>query len=344
MRKMNQKLAIMLALLLATGILAGCSSNSDTGTGNAAETANTTSETVTTANTTSETATTANTISETATTGSTSSAIDSAAGETAASVSAALSPEMDNLEKTLAKIADDGNTWGIYVKNLTTGEEIGVNSEGQVLSASFIKLFIAGAYYQALDEGKFEDDYQQELGDMITYSDDTAANTLIDLIGMDYINDFIQSQGFSKGTVLNQRMAEAGDGNYVTAKDCGEVLDRIYEKTYVSSEASEQIWDYLQAQDSRNKIPAGILDEEAVIGNMAGEIGGSTEGSPVVGDVALVYGQNADIVICLIENGVYSEEIRDKISAMAGRIYDICNDTDFSSTGSTSDYSIWSFQ
>lgn len=246
-----------------------------------------------------------------------------------------VSGKMESLQKTLADMTDDGNTWAVYVKDLTTGETVGINSRKQVLSASIIKIFIAGAYYQAQNEGKYADDYQQQLSDMIIYSDNTATNTLIDLIGMDYINQFIQDQGFSEQTQLNRKMLEDGTENYVTAKDCGDVLERIYNRTYVSPEASEQIWNYLKQQDSRNKIPAGITDEAAVIGNKTGEIGGNAQNSFVIGDVALIYGSHADMIICLIENGSYSEDIKSRISQMAGKIYETCNGDSSAGNGET---------
>lgn len=327
----NRKLAIILAAVLSVSLLlAGCRTSGENPDGSTTAVSPTAADTDAVSDSTGQEQTPASAAASGTSEGTAESTAVS--GTSASSGRTSISPEMENLQKTLAQMTDDDNTWAVYVKNLTNGESIGINSQKQVLSASIIKIFIAGAYYQALDEGQFADDYQQQLSDMIIYSDNTATNTLIDLIGMDYINQFIQDQGFSEKTQLNRKMLEDGTENYVTAKDCGDVLERIYNRTYVSAEASEQIWNYLEQQNSRNKIPAGITDEAAVIGNKTGEIGGNAQGSFVIGDVALIYGSHADMIICLIENGSYSEDIKSLISQMAGTIYETCNGEDAAGT------------
>lgn len=326
MKITNKKIAIIMVLVLSvSALLAGCSASKGNSDDSTTEVSSAAVDTGVETN---------GAMPGQASTNAASTAENAAvSGTSASSDRVPISSKMESLQKTLAEMTDDGNTWAVYVKDLTTGESVGINSQKQVLSASIIKIFIAGAYYQALNEERFADDYQQQLSDMIIYSDNTATNTLIDLIGMDYINQFIRNQGFSEKTQLNRKMLEDGTENYVTAKDCGDVLERIYNRTYVSEEASEQIWNYLEQQDSRNKIPAGITDEAAVIGNKTGEIGGNAQGSFVIGDVALIYGSHADMIICVIENGSYTEDIKAQIANMAGKIYETCNGENAAGSG-----------
>lgn len=236
MKGINQKIAVMLTFLPSASLmLPGCGASEKNTDGSTTAVSSAAADTDEGTDGTESTAGTVQEQNPSAAAGTS----ESAASERASSGRSSLSSEMENLQKTLAEMTDDGNTWAVYVKNLTTGESIGINSRKQVLSASIIKIFIEGAYYEALNEERFSDDYQQ-LSDMIIYSDNTAANTLIDLIGMDDINQFIQDQCFSKKTQLNRKMAEDGTENYVTAKDCGDVLERIYNRTYASPEPPDR--------------------------------------------------------------------------------------------------------
>ncbi|MDO4651039.1 MAG: serine hydrolase, partial [Eubacteriales bacterium] len=191
--------------------------------------------------------------------------------------------------------------WSVFVKDLKTGEVLSIDPDEKMISASIIKIFIAGAYYDAVEKNIISPDYDETVRNMIVYSDNTATNELIDLIGIDNINIFISENGFSANTSLNRKMLESGTENFTTVKDCADALEAIYNGTYVNSSASGKIQRFLLKQESKNKIPSGVysVDANAVVANKTGEIGGNDMGSYVVGDAAIVYGSaaNDDFII-----------------------------------------------
>lgn len=237
-----------------------------------------------------------------------------------------LPEEWIDLKQSIEELAQEsGGTWSVCIRDPKSEETLSINANEKMICASIIKIFIAGAYYDAVEKETISPDYEETVGQMIIYSDNRAANELIDLLGMGNINAFIAENGFSAGTSLNRKMLESGTENYTTTKDCAAALEAIYNGTYVSREASEKILEFLLQQDAVNKIPDGIhsVDADAVVGNKTGEISGNDMGSYVIGDIAIVYGsrQSRDFVICIIENGLYSEGIKETISEMAAMAY-----------------------
>ena len=78
---------------------------------------------------------------------------------------------MEALARTLeAEIAPYGGDWAVYVRNLNNGTVINLGDQS-LPSASVIKIFIAGAYLEAVEEGRLEDTCADSLRYMITESD-----------------------------------------------------------------------------------------------------------------------------------------------------------------------------
>lgn len=218
----------------------------------------------------------------------------SAAGTTAlAAVPYVRTKYMEDLEASLLSYLNtQGGTWSIYVRCLDTGEDFCIR-EGAMTAASLIKLYIAGAYLEAVEDGVLEDSLHESMEGMLSRSDNDAANRLIDCLTMDRINDFCQRLGFADSR-LNRKMLQASDlENLTSCRDCGRVLTEIAEGTFVSGEASREILDCLLAQERRHKIPAG-LPEEAVCANKTGEL------ADVENDAALVRGPVRDYVLVVM--------------------------------------------
>ncbi|MBQ2640788.1 MAG: N-acetylmuramoyl-L-alanine amidase, partial [Lachnospiraceae bacterium] len=195
---------------------------------------------------------------------------NTAAEETAA----ALSPEMDRLEDDLRDmIGEKSGDWSLYLYRLDTGEEIGIHDRAPMISASLIKLFIAGCYLDQVDQENIPDDYQNSLYAMLSASDNGSANTLIDVLGMDTVNTYMQEHNYPDGQLNRKMLQKNGTENYVSARDCGRLLCRAYQGRLVSKEASERVVEALRDQIGRNrgKIPAGVPGE-VVTANKTGEL------------------------------------------------------------------------
>lgn len=212
------------------------------------------------------------------------------------------------------KISSLAGTWSAFVEYLPTGEKISIDSQTMV-AASLIKLYIAGAYLEDVQNGKLDSSYDNDLKSMISQSDNYAANRLIRLVGMDRINEFIRQQGF-EDTQLNRELLENnGLENYTSVNDCGDVLSRIYAGTYVSSEASEKILSAMKEQTVRTKIPAG-LPEDVICANKTGELVGTEN------DTAIVYTSRGDYVFCVMSHGMSAGNAHSAIKDLSAFLYE----------------------
>ena len=218
------------------------------------------------------------------------------------------SAEMQALQEALeAEIGRLGGKWSLYLKRLDTDQVIGVHADEKMVAASLIKLFVAGEFFRQTDENMLDIEKYGRLPDaMINVSDNGAANTLINAVGMDNVNKFAQEHGFTE-TEINRRMLENnGTENYTSAKDCGVMLEQVLAGEYVNPKASERILHALKDQQRTGKIPAGI-PSEVPTGNKTGEL------SYVDNDAAIVWAPSCTYILCIMSSdagGRISEIVR----------------------------------
>ncbi|MFA6385008.1 MAG: serine hydrolase, partial [Candidatus Omnitrophota bacterium] len=158
---------------------------------------------------------------------------------------------------------------GIVVKDLDTGWEFAYRSERLFPSASLVKIPIMAAVFQSEKDGKLSLDQlvtmkasdqvsgsgviktmpagtrfrvEKLLKLMITRSDNTAANMLIDLVGRDYLNSYFKRIGL-RNTNLSRQMMDfkyrgKGIENYTTPKDVSFLLEKMYKGKFINAQVS----------------------------------------------------------------------------------------------------------
>ena len=99
---------------------------------------------------------------------------------------------------------------------------------------------------------------------MLIQSDNTAANKIIDLVGMDKINETIKEFGM-KNTELNRKTADERNfksdvENYTTAYDLTLAWKKLSEGSFLSKENSQMLIDILTRQQIKNKLALYIPD------------------------------------------------------------------------------------
>jgi beta-lactamase class A len=123
---------------------------------------------------------------------------------------------------------------------------------------------------------------ERRIHDMITESDNPAANELIDRLGMSQIRSWLLTNGYERIEVRHRLLAAQPDGpNVVTATEMTRMLLQIARLEAVSAEASREMRRVLLEQTRRTRIPAG-LPEGVTVGNKTGTLNG------IVNDVAFV--------------------------------------------------------
>lgn len=107
---------------------------------------------------------------------------------------------------------------------------------------------------------------------MITQSDNTATNVLIDVVGLDKVQALLDKLNL-KVMHLGRKMFAAAptpaQDNYINAKDLLTLLEDIYDGTFLSTESRNQIIAWMGAQEVNTKFGAALPN--APIAHKTGE-------------------------------------------------------------------------
>lgn len=190
-------------------------------------------------------------------------------------------PRLTLEERIEAELKSYDGTMGLYIDDLK-GNVITRFPDEKFETASTIKVYILAALFDAIEQGKaslkdmltceerFWIDGSGILGSlevgttlsvknvatlMIIVSDNIATNMLIDYLGIDNINACIQKLG-CKDTVLHNVLdfARYHQLGTTTPRDYASMFVRIQNRTLVSPEASEQMWQILSQQHYNSMI------------------------------------------------------------------------------------------
>ena len=191
-------------------------------------------------------------------------------------------------------------------------------------AASIIKLPIAAVAFKAIKEKRISADqrivisdaditggsgklktletpitltFQELIGTMISRSDNTATNKLINLLGYQYINKSFRELGL-KRTVLRRKMMDFsgrrhGVENYTTASDICYLFEKIYADQLIDKASSELLMDFLKDQKVRDRIPK-LLPKSVVVAHKTGLERG------VVHDAGIIFSPKGNRLICVL--------------------------------------------
>ena len=216
--------------------------------------------------------------------------------------------------------------WG--VATLSDGA-VYQNTSSAVPSASIVKMFMMEyVYYRVHTVGdvSLSDTYEgitvkTLLEEMITVSDNHAANVFMNAFGMDTFNAFFEENGYHdtrlKRKMLDYDAMDAGIENYTSMDDVMLFLQKLY-KNREEAPYSDML-DLLLRQTRRGKIPAG-LPSGVRIANKTGEL------ADVQNDVAIVFSEGEDFILAFLFGDL--GDVGDAITAMsraAGDVYELFN-------------------
>ena len=227
-------------------------------------------------------------------------------------------------EKVLQAIAEEmkeipGHV-GFYYKNLVTGYEYGVRENESYLAASVIKLPLYLHILRQAAEGKldmaqpltvteedkvpicgaltlFSGDVTADIRSlchlMISISDNTATNKLIDFCGIEELSKSFHTMGLEK-TVLNRKMfdfekSKQGLQNYICPKEIAMLLEQLYHNEFVSEKVCREAMDILLQQQVDHKLN-GKLCNAVPVAHKTGE------DDNLSNDVGIVFAEEPFIV------------------------------------------------
>lgn len=218
-------------------------------------------------------------------------------------------PVLEDLDHQLqTKLSPFASKWDIWVEDLNSGEHVhcthNVPEDHEMISASLIKLFIMGAVYEKIEQGIIaEESVWSQLYQMITISDNDAANELTLLLGSgdaaagrEAVTAWAKSIGCDHVRHNRLMLEENGLQNYVSAQDCATILGMIYHGACVSEYSSSRMLEMLKDQYYNTYLPAGV-PESTPVAHKTGDLIGLC-----VGDVGIVLDSKNPYLICVICN------------------------------------------
>lgn len=234
--------------------------------------------------------------------------------------SAPQGPDMDALQSGLQSLVSGyAGTWSVYVRDLDSGGSVSIG-ESPLVAASLIKLYVAGAYCQAVENGTLSDSYGDDLYIMLSESDNSACNRLIRVLGngdsiagMAVVNQFSADMGFGSSQLNREMLAASPPENYTSTGDCGALLASVYAGTFVSANTSQRLLSALLAQSRTGKIPAGVPSGIRTA-NKTGEL------SNVENDAAIVWAAHP-YVLCVMSNEVSPGAAQSNIREISAFVY-----------------------
>jgi len=200
---------------------------------------------------------------------------------------------------------------GIYAKNLETGETISINADTRFPTASLIKTAVMVEVFHQIAEGRLRREQtvtlseRDKAGDetvpvnvlhagtpltvsdlvplMIAWSDNTATNLLIGLVGTSNVDKRLDAYGLSKtrlyrptfrdgrADVLPEEEREYGLGS-TTPSEAARLMERIARGEAVNPEASAEMLRILAMQQDRAMIPRSLPvgRDETLVANKTG--------------------------------------------------------------------------
>lgn len=229
--------------------------------------------------------------------------------------------EINVLESIRQEMSAMPGHLGFYYKNLVTGFEYGIGEEEIYGAASVIKfplfLHILAECHRgnlSLDDrivtedsdkvpscgalnmftGSIETDIRTVCRLMICLSDNTATNRLIRLCGFEAIEQGFAEMGLEKTRIhrklFDSSAAAAGKQNFISPKELGLLLERLYRGEFINQEISDYAIEVLSEQQIGHKL-AGKLGENVKIAHKTGE------DDYLSNDIGIVYAKQP-FVIC----------------------------------------------
>ena len=187
----------------------------------------------------------------------------------------------------------------VMLVDLDSHSYVDIGGSDVVAAASTIKLPILIAFFQDVDQGKIQLDqpiamrkdliateagemqYQpvgskfsaiKTVTEMITSSDNTATNMIIDLLGgMEVLNQRFKSWGLT-GTMLRNPLPDVAGTNTTSARDMAQILSQLSDVKLVSGKSRDRIFDLMRRVQYNTLLPKG-LGEGATIAHKTGTIG-----------------------------------------------------------------------
>ena len=228
---------------------------------------------------------------------------------------------------------------GVYVLDLATNNSISLNADETFPTASTIKIAILAELFRQAQQGKLNlnEPYTLQSSDlvggsgissaftpgstkltlrdvaalMISVSDNSMTNVLIDRVGMDNVNALLDSLGLPhtrlRRKMMDVKAAAEGRENVATPHEISQLLEALYRGKVLNKQFTDDFFNLLSIK-KESYIPR-YLPEDLRVANKPGELEG------VRNDCGLVFTGKRPYILCVMSSYVRHE--RDAGDAIA---------------------------
>lgn len=270
-----------------------------------------------------------------------------------------LSASASDLEKQLQELAaSHQGSVALYAKNLATGESVSLDAQRSVQTASVIKLPLMLQAFEQVKSGKLKLSVplvltkDNQVGGsgilnlmdpgltltlkdtitlMMTQSDNTATNMMIDAVGLPPTNEMLARMGL-KNTYFYKKVFKPAEGpmppdqkqfglGKTTAEEMAKVMESIYRCDLGDRALCLQMITIMRNQQYRDMLPRYLQtsDSSEDLSPIADKVGALDD---VRNDVALVYTKRGPVIISIFtyNNADKSWTPENKAEILIGRM------------------------
>ncbi|HNW93496.1 MAG TPA: class A beta-lactamase-related serine hydrolase [bacterium] len=256
-------------------------------------------------------------------------------------------PRWDLAERDLAALAAaQPYPVAMYIKDLRSGRVISYRDRVTMPSASLVKLPVMVAVYRAIAAGQLTRDtrikmlerhkvsgcgptagvpngqtqtVRELLENMITISDNTATNILVEQVGMDAVNRVCREHGLFQTDMIRDVMdlesRDRGVENLTSARDMGQYFEMLERGEFIGHDYCAEMRAILLRNKLRDRIPR-FLPIELPIAHKTGLM------YNVVHDVGTLYFPDRTVVVSVLTRDFPSYWVsKEFIGKVAQRVY-----------------------
>jgi beta-lactamase class A len=239
-------------------------------------------------------------------------------------------PKTQELSRIIEEAESTGGTLGVAVSS-SDGWEFQHNGDRRFRSASTVKIPIMIEIFRRIDRGEITlaDEFVVTAKDhsvgsgvlhflhdglavtihdlvylMMSISDNTATNILIDMVSMDQVNALMHELGMTQSTLGRKMQGRPAEGkqaeNWATPADYASLIRKLFDHDVASPESCEQMIAILEKQQNARRIGRYMPEGGVRWGSKTGSIRG------VVNDVGFVTTDRGTVIV-----SVFCEDLPD---------------------------------
>lgn len=232
-------------------------------------------------------------------------------------------PTSPNLASTVKdSMQDFEGKYGIFVKNLKTGETYEMNGREFFEAGSLYKLWVMGAVFEKIKEGKLEEDDNLEadvkglnlqLG-VATSEAELKEGRLQFTISSALEQMITISHNYAALMLLN-KVGSSGIPTKVTPKDMALFFERLYKGEIIDSDYSKRMIDILSRQKIADRLPK-YLPAGTKVAHKTADSGFFEH------DGGVVFSPKSDYIIVVLTESSSPADADLKIAQLSKAVYD----------------------